>query len=154
MMHYVRSGDFVINLLRDAQDGNEYAFALGALSHYASDTAGHAYVNQAVSIDYPKLRARYGKRVAYEDNPTAHIRTEFGFDVAQVAKQRYAPKSYHDFIGFKVSRPVMEGAFRDTYGIELKDIFSALDLSIGNYRHSVSGIIPKMLRPHCSPRTT
>jgi hypothetical protein len=146
LVHYVRSGDFVVNMLKDAQDVNEYAFALGALAHYASDIAGHPYVNQAVSLDYPKLRQKFGKKVTYEDDPKAHIRTEFGFDVAQVAKERYAPKSYHDFIGFQVSKPVLERAFRDTYGVELKDIFTALDLSIGSYRHSISGVIPEMTK--------
>lgn len=146
LVHYVRSGDFVINLLKDAQDMNEYAFALGALAHYAADISGHPYVNEAVAIDYPKLRKRYGNKVTYEENPTAHIRTEFGFDVAQVAKQRYAPKAYHDFIGFKVAKPLLERAFRETYGIELNNVFKALDLSIGTFRHSISGIIPEMTK--------
>lgn len=146
MVHYVRSGDFVANLLKDSQDANEYAFALGALSHYASDIEGHPYVNRAVAIDYPKLQRRYGKNVSYEDSPTAHIRTEFGFDVAQVAKERYAPKSYHDFIGFKVSKPLLERGFRETYGIELKDMFATLDLSIGTFRHSISSVIPEMTK--------
>src|SRR5258708_6258814 len=123
LVHYVRSGDFVVNMLKGAQDANEYAFALGALAHYASDIAGHPYVNQAVAMDYPKLRAKFGDRVTYEENPTAHIRTEFGFDVAQVAKGRYAPQSYHDFIGFKVSKPALERAFLETYGTELKHTF-------------------------------
>lgn len=146
MVHYVRSGDFVANLLKDAQDANEYAFALGALSHYASDVEGHPYVNRAVALDYPNLQRRYGKSVSYEDSPTAHIRTEFGFDVAQVAKERYAPKSYHDFIGFKVSKPLLERAFRETYGIELNDMFATLDLSIGTFRHSISTVIPEMTK--------
>lgn len=146
LVHYVRSGDLVANMLKDAQDANEYAFALGALSHYAADAAGHPYINQAVAIDYPKLRRRYGSKVTYEDNPKAHIRTEFGFDVAQVAKQRYAPKAYHDFIGFQVSKPLLERAFRETYGIELKDVFKTLDLSIGTFRRSVSSIIPEMTK--------
>ena len=146
LLHYVRSGDFVSNMLKDAQDVNEYAFALGALAHYVSDIQGHPYVNRAVAVDYPKLARRYGQSVTYEDDPKAHIRTEFGFDVAQVAKQRYAPQSYHDFIGFKVSKPLLERAFRETYGIELKDIFTALDIAIGTYRHSVSGIIPEMTK--------
>ena len=146
MVHYVRSGDFVANLLKDSEDANEYAFALGALSHYASDIEGHPYVNRAVAMDYPKLQRRYGKSVSYEDSPTAHIRTEFGFDVAQVAKERYAPKSYHDFIGFKVSKPLLERAFRETYGIELKDMFATLDLSIGGFRHSISSVIPEMTK--------
>ena len=146
LVHYARSGDFVANMLKEAQDVNEYAFALGALAHYASDIEGHPYVNRAVAIDYPKLEQRYGKSVTYEDSPKAHIRTEFGFDVAQVAKQRYAPQSYHDFIGFKVSKPLLERSFRETYGIELKDVFTTLDLAIGTYRRSVSTIIPEMTK--------
>ena len=135
-----------MNMLKDAQDANEYAFALGALAHYVSDIEGHPYVNRAVAVDYPKLERRYGKSVTYEDDPKAHIRTEFGFDVAQVAKQRYAPKAYHDFIGFQISKPLWERAFLETYGIELKDMFGTLDLSIGTFRHSISGIIPEMTK--------
>ena len=146
LVHYVRSGDFVATMLKDAQDVDEYAFALGALAHYASDAEGHPYVNRAVALDYPKLRRRFGNEVTYEDDPKAHIRTEFGFDVAQVAKQRYAPQSYHDFIGFKVSKPLLERSFRETYGIELKDVFSTLDLSIGTFRRSISTIIPEMTK--------
>ena len=33
LVHYVRTGDFVEALLRESQDVNEYAFALGALAH-------------------------------------------------------------------------------------------------------------------------
>src|SRR6202158_1103953 len=65
LVHYVRSGDFVRELLLESQDVNEYAFALGALSHYASDIAGHPAVNQAVAIQYPKLRAKFGESVRY-----------------------------------------------------------------------------------------
>jgi len=106
LVHYVRSGDFVRELLLESQDVNEYAFALGALSHYASDIAGHPAVNQAVAIEYPKLRAKYGKSVRYAENKTAHLKTEFGFDTVQVAKNRYASQQYHDFIGFQVSKPL------------------------------------------------
>ena len=103
LAHYVRSGDFVRELLLESQDANEYAFAMGALAHYASDIAGHPAVNQSVAIEYPKLRAKYGNSVNYAENKTAHIRTEFGFDMVQVAKSRYASQQYHDFIGFQVS---------------------------------------------------
>src|SRR5579872_2818432 len=61
LVHYVRTGDFVLELLHQSQDANEYAFALGALSHYASDIDGHPAVNEAVALRYPKLRAKYGK---------------------------------------------------------------------------------------------
>ena len=89
LVHYVRSGDFVLELLKESQTADEYAFALGALSHYASDIAGHPSVNQAVSLTYPKLRARFGPFVLYAQDKTAHLRTEFGFDMAQVAKERF-----------------------------------------------------------------
>src|ERR1700685_1334516 len=61
LTHYVRSGDFVLALLRDAKELNEYAFALGALSHYAADNDGHSMgTNRAVPILYPKLEKKYG----------------------------------------------------------------------------------------------
>lgn len=146
IVHYVRSGDFVEALLDEAVDVNEYAFALGALSHYAADITGHPFVNEAVAENFPKLKARYGPAVTFEQNPKAHIQTEFGFDVVQVAKQRYTPDAYHDFIGFQVSKPALERAFLKTYGIKLEEIFANVDLSIGTFRRSVSGVIPQMTR--------
>ncbi len=147
LVHYVRSGDFVVNLLADAQDVNDYAFALGALAHYAADNNGHPVAtNQVVPMLYPKLRVKYGQTVTYQDDPTAHLRTEFGFDVVEVAQGHYAPEAYHDFIGFQVSKPLLERAFNDTYGIELKSIFTSLDLALGSYRHSVSAVIPAMTK--------
>ena len=126
--HYVRSGDFVRELLLESQDANEYAFALGALSHYASDIAGHPAVNLAVAIEYPKLQAKYGKSVRFAQDKTAHLKTEFGFDMVQVAKNRYASEQYHDFIGFKVSKSLLERAFPVVYGVELKDVLPHADL--------------------------
>ncbi len=147
LVHYVRSGDFVVNLIRESQDLDEYAFALGALAHYAADTSGHSIaVNPSVAIEYPKLRREYGDRVTYEDDPTAHIRVEFSFDVLQVARGNYAPKAYHDFIGFKVAKPVLERAFRDTYSLDFKDVFKSVDLALGTYRHTVGTIIPDITR--------
>jgi Zinc dependent phospholipase C len=143
LVHYVRTGDFVQALIRDSQDLNEYAFALGALAHYAADNQGHRVaVNLAVPMLYPKLRAKYGDTIAYDQNPTAHLRTEFGFDVLEVAKGRYAPDAYRDFIGFQVSKPLLEKAFQETYSVELKSVFSDFDLSVGTYRYSVSQAIP------------
>ena len=147
LVHYVRSGDFIEALLRESQDINEYAFALGALAHYAADNDGHTIaVNRAVPVLYPKLQAKYGNKVTYVEDPTAHLRTEFGFDVVQVARGRYRSEDYHDFIGFKVSRPLLERAFKATYGIEMKDIFTNLDLALSTYRRSVSVIIPRMTK--------
>ena len=147
LTHYVRSGDFVVALIRESQDLNEYAFALGALAHYAADNSGHRIAtNLAVPILYPELRTKFGKTVTYWDNPLSHIRTEFGFDVLQVAQGRYAPDRYRAFIGFQVAKPVLERAFRDTYGIDIKDVFGNLDLALGSFRYSVGSIIPGMTR--------
>src|SRR5579864_7510213 len=113
LTHYVRSGDFIVALIRESQDLNEYAFALGALAHYAADNQGHPIgVNRAVPILYPELGSKFGKTVTYWDNPLSHIRTEFGFDVLQVAQGRYATDQYRKFIGFKVSKPLLERADR------------------------------------------
>jgi hypothetical protein len=152
LVHYVRSGDFVLELIKESQNADEYAFALGALSHYASDITGHPAVNQSVAITYPKLRAKFGPIVLYAQDKTAHIRTEFGFDMAQVAKQRYASQQYHDFIGFEVSKELLERVFPVVYGIQLKDVLPHEDLAIGSFRYSVSSLIPHMtqvaLRTH------
>ena len=144
LVHYVRSGDFVRELLLESQDVDEYAFALGALSHYAADIAGHPAVNQSVAIEYPKLRAKYGKSVRYAQDKTAHLKTEFGFDTVQVAKNRYASQQYHDFIGFQVSKPLLERVFPVVYGMELKDVLTHEDLAVGSYRFAVSRLIPHM----------
>jgi hypothetical protein len=144
LLHYVRSGDFVREMRLQSQDVNEYAFALGALSHYASDIAGHPAINQSVAILYPKLRAKFGKSVRYAQNKTAHLKTEFGFDMVQVAKNRYASEQYHNFIGFKVSKSLLERVFPLIYGIELNSVLPHPDLAIGSYRFSISRLIPEM----------
>jgi hypothetical protein len=144
MLHYVRSGDFVSNLIREANSADEYAFALGALAHYTSDTYGHPAVNQATAREFPKLRERFGPVVTYAQDPSAHLRTEFGFDVLEVAQRRYAPQAYHDFIGFQVAKPVFERAFADTYGLDLNQVMTHEDLAIGTYRRTVSILLPKM----------
>ncbi len=144
LVHYVRSGDFVRELLLESQNADEYAFALGALSHYAADIAGHPAVNRSVAIAYPKLQAKYGKSVRYAQDKTAHLKTEFGFDMVQVAKNRYASQQYHAFIGFQVSKPLLERVFPLVYGLELKDVLTHEELAVGSYRFSVSRLIPRM----------
>jgi hypothetical protein len=146
LTHYVRSGDFIVNLINEANDLNEYAFALGALAHYSADNMGHPAINESVALLFPKLREKYGSHVTYEDNPKAHIRTEFGFDMTQVAKNRYTSDRYHDFIGFEISKPVLERAFQDTYGMPLSNVLPNEDLAIGTFRRAISHIIPEMTR--------
>ncbi len=146
LAHYVRSGDLVHNLLLEAQDINEYAFALGSMAHYASDNYGHPIgVNPSVPLVYPNAR-KFGKSVPYEEDKTDHLKMEFAFDVLQVAQGHYAPQAYHDFIGFKVAKPVLERAVRKTYGVELKDMFLSIDLALGTYRRTIGRIIPEMTK--------
>jgi hypothetical protein len=146
LTHYVRTGDFIVNLLNESSDLNEYAFALGALAHYSSDNCGHPTINRSVAMQYPKLRKKFGPEVTYEDDPKAHIRTEFGFDMVQVAKNRYTSDRYHDFIGFEVAKPVLERAFLDTYSVPLSDVIKDEDLAIGTFRRAIGTIIPEMTR--------
>ena len=147
LTHYVRSGDFVAALIREARDVNEYAFALGALAHYASDNNGHKLAtNRAVGVLYPKLAGEFGPQVTFWDKPSAHLKTEFGFDVLQVAAGEYASEDYRDFIGFEISEPVLERAFYATYGIEFKDVFANTGLTVGTFRFSVGSLIPNMTK--------
>jgi hypothetical protein len=147
LTHYVRSGDFVLALLRDAKDLNGYAFALGALGHYAADNDGHRIgTNRAVPILYPNLEKKYGDSVTYEEDPLAHVKTEFGFDVLEVAQGRFAPDAYHDFIGFGVSVSLLEQAFQETYGLDLKSVLSDEEKVLGSYRYDVSQLLPKATR--------
>jgi hypothetical protein len=147
LLHYVRSGDFVEAMIRDARDLNEYAFAIGALGHYASDNVGHPEaVNKAVALMFPKLRQKFGSTITYVDAPASHVIVEFSFDIVQAAAGAYLPESYHQFIGFKVATPLLERAFRETYSMEVKDVFGDEELAISTYRRSVSELIPELTR--------
>jgi hypothetical protein len=147
LVHYVRSGDFVNTLLQEAHDVNEYAFALGFLCHYMADKHGHLLgTNRCVPIVYPEMKKKYGSIVTFEEDKTSHKRLEFSFDVLQLAKGNYASKAYHDFIGFQVSRPVMERAFLKTYGVDINSIFRSLSVSIESFRWSVKNLFPALTR--------
>lgn len=145
LLHYVRSGDFIMNLLSEAKDLNEYAFALGAVAHYISDKDGHpGAVNLAVSMVYPAVQKEFGDTVSYAEDPIAHRRMEFSFDVLQVARGKYAPKSYHDFIGFEVALPLLERTFLLTYGLQMKDVYADIPLAINTFRWSVKTFMPEL----------
>lgn len=147
LVHYVRSGDFIEALIREARSIDEYAFALGALAHYSCDTMGHPLaVNRAVPLMYPKLRQRFGDRVVFADSPARHLMVEFAFDVLHVAGASYVAQAYRDRIGFEVAKSSLERAFRATYGLELKELFLDEDLAIGTYRKAVSTTIPEISR--------
>jgi hypothetical protein len=147
LTHYVRSGDFIVNLIADSQDLNEYAFALGALSHYAADNNGHRLAtNVTVPLLFPNLRLKFGNTITYADDPFSHSKTEFGFDVFQAAKTRYASAAYKSFIGFEVAKPVLERAFQDTYGIRIEKVFLSIDLAIGSYRRAIGTVLPALTK--------
>ena len=145
MVHYVRSGDFVNALLDDARDINEYAFALGFLCHYMADKYGHSLAtNKSVPIVYPKVGQKYGSIVTYEEDHISHKRVEFAFDVLQTVQGDYTSIAYHDFIGFEVSQPLLERAFKETYGMDLNEIFTDLPLSIATLRWSFKKLFPAL----------
>jgi len=147
LLHYARSGAFVTALVRGAGDVNEYAFALGALSHYASDNNGHPIAtNKVVPMMYPKLRAKFGDDIPYEEAPKEHILVEFAFDVLHVAAGTYAPQAYHQFIGFQVAEPLLERVFLQTYALEMGDLFLDRSLAVGTFRHAVATTIPGMTK--------
>jgi hypothetical protein len=147
LTHYIHSGDFILNMLAQSQDVDEYAFALGSLAHYAADNIGHPLaVNKSVPILYPKVRRKIGPVATYEDDETDHLRMEFAFDVSQVAEHHYAPDAYHAFIGFEVSKALLERAFQATYNVPLTEVSKNLDLALGTYRWTVSSLIPEITR--------
>ena len=147
LTHYVRSGDFVRNMLAEARDRNDYAFALGSLAHYAADLNGHPEgTNKAMASVYPDLKAKFGDIITYEQAPKQHTQLEFAFDVVQLASGKYRNSDYHQKIGFQVSKATLERAFLKTYGLELGQVIVNVDLSIASFRFAVSQLIPTAAR--------
>jgi len=135
LLHYVRTGDFVNALATEASTPQEYAFALGALAHYEADRIGHPDVtNRAVAVMYPKLAKEHGERVTYADSPSAHLETEFRFDILQVARRAEIPGLFEHAMDFQVPRPLLERAFRKVYGLELDDLFTSYEVALATYR--------------------
>jgi hypothetical protein len=147
LTHYVRSGDFVVNLLRNAHTADELAFAIGSLSHYIGDTVGHSTaINLSVPVEFPKLKERYGININYAEDPHAHVQTEFAFDVNQLSKRRFAPSAYVKYVGLEVPRDLLRKAFFETYGLNLPDIIGTKETSIRVYRYAVRRFLPNIAR--------
>lgn len=146
LTHYVRTGDFVRQLIRDSKNLNELAFAYGALAHYSADTGGHPAVNLSVALTYPQLKPEFGKEVTYEQDTKAHLKVEFGFDMYQVVTHRYAQQDYHDRLGFRVAEDLLERSFAATYGLPFKRVFKRPHLAIGSYRFAISRMLPEVTR--------
>jgi hypothetical protein len=147
LTHYVRSGQFIENLIAQAQTLEEYAFALGSLAHYAGDEQGHTIaVNVVQPMLYPEDRKKFGAVVTYAQDPANHLKTEFSFDVLQVARGYYAPQAYHDFIGFGVAPELLDRALFETYCLHMADIFKDPKKAVNSYRHDASTLIPRATR--------
>lgn len=143
LTHYVRTGDFVAWLLHNAQTVDEYAFAIGALSHYLGDSIGHSEaINLATADEFSNLKNKFGPSVTYGESPHAHIRTEFAFDVGELSATEFASPSYMRHIGFKVPRKFLEDAFVHTYGFDIHQILGRARPSLKSYRTSVRTFIP------------
>ncbi|MFI5186210.1 MAG: zinc dependent phospholipase C family protein [Chitinophagales bacterium] len=147
LLHYVRSGDFVEVILSEAQNVNEYAFALGVLCHYNADNYGHKLgVNVCVPIIYPKMKKKFGDVVTYDENHLSHLRTEFAIDVLQTARGNYSSETYHDYIGFQVAKPVLERAFFKTYGLDVNNLFGDFSRTVGTFRWIVKSFFPTITK--------
>jgi hypothetical protein len=135
LLHYVRTGDFYERAVKEAGTPQEYAFALGMLAHYEADTIGHPEgTNLAVPMIYPELAEKYGASATYADSPSAHLETEFRFDILQVAHRREVPKLFEHSVEFKVPRDFLERVFQETYGFKLDDLFENYDVAVNTYR--------------------
>jgi len=146
LTHYVRSGDFVVNLFRNAGNADELAFAIGALSHYIGDAIGHSTAtNLAVPVEFPKLRDKFGNTVNYAEGAHQHVQTEFAFDINEIAKSRFAPVHYLRHVGLEVPTKQLALAFYQTYG--LREDFSDTRhsrINVGAYRFAVHRFIPRI----------
>jgi hypothetical protein len=143
LTHYVRSGDFVAWLLSHARSLDEYAFAIGALSHYIGDSIGHSEaINRATGVAFPKLANRFGPSVTYDESPHSHIRTEFAFDIAELSDGDFPSPDYLEHIGFKVPRKFLEEAFQQTYGFDIHEVLGRAHPALRSYRTSVRYFIP------------
>ena len=146
LTHYVRSGDFVVNLFRNAGNADELAFAVGALSHYIGDSVGHSEAtNLAVPIEFPRLEAKYGHTVNYAEGEHQHVQTEFAFDINEIAHQRFAPVHYLRHVGLEVPTKQLALAFYQTYGLQ-EDFTDTRHhrINVSGYRFSVHRFIPRI----------
>lgn len=145
LTHYVRPGDFILSLIDNAQNSDELAFAIGALSHYIGDTIGHSEaINEAVGVEFPKLAKKYGPIVTYDEGEHPHVRTEFAFDVNQISKRRFAPSAYLNHVGLAVPVPLLRRALFQTYGVDLYDVIGHRRPVLTGYRFAVRSFLPRI----------
>jgi hypothetical protein len=142
LLHYVRTGDFIDALLASAKTVDEYAFALGAAAHYLVDTIGHPEAtNRAVAEIYPSLRKKYGDSVTYAEDHSAHLTTEFRFDVLEMSRNKRSRDLFQHTMQFQVAERLLNEAFEKTYGLRLDDLFASTDVAILTYRFTFRTLI-------------
>jgi hypothetical protein len=145
LTHYVRTGDFVVNLFRDAHSADELAFAVGALSHYVGDSIGHAEAtNISVPVEFPALRAKYGSDVNYAEGRHQHVQTEFAFDIDEIAHHRMAPVRFLRHIGLKVPVQQLALAYYQTYGLSGEFSPRRQRINVREYRFMVHTFFPRV----------
>jgi hypothetical protein len=146
LTHYVRTGDFVVNLFRNAHTADQLAFAIGALSHYVGDSIGHSEAtNLAVPVEFPRLRREYGAVVTYGEDEHAHVQTEFAFDINEIAHHRLAPLAYLRHVGLQVPTQQLAAAFYQTYGLsEDFSVARTRRINVGGYRFATRTFIPRI----------
>jgi hypothetical protein len=145
LTHYVRSGDFVVSLFRNAHNADELAFAVGALSHYVGDAIGHSEAtNLSVPVEFPRLRAKYGREVSYAEGEHQHVQTEFAFDIDEVAHHRMAPVRFLRHIGLKAPVKQLALAYYQTYGLSDEFLPRRRRFNVREYRFVVQSFIPSV----------
>ena len=147
LTHYVRSGDFVVEPAQGSLRPERICLCprrAGALLRRQLRPSHHQSGRRRSNS--PSCERKFGKEVTYEDNPKAHIRTEFGFDVTQVAKNRYTSDRYHDFIGFEILQTRAGAGLSENLWRAAKRVISDEDLAIGTFRRAISKVIPEMTR--------
>jgi hypothetical protein len=146
----VRSGDYIVALIRESQDLNEYAFALGALAHYAADNSGHSHrVNVTVPLLLPQAARRsIGKIVTYADDPARalqdRIRLRCVSGIARPLRARRV-QGLHRLRGRQAGHGACPSS--KTYGMKLRTGLSLnVDLAIGSYRRAVGTVLPPLTK--------
>jgi Zinc dependent phospholipase C len=145
LTHYVRSGDFVRSLFRNAHTADEAAFAIGALAHYIGDSIGHSQAtNPSVAMAFPKLEKKYGPSVNYAEGKNAHGQVEFAFDINQAAKRHLAPYDYVQHVGLDVSWSQLAAAFHETYGFPISELLGHYHNALRSYRFGARRFLPEL----------
>jgi len=63
-----------------------------------------------------------------------------------VEAARLVSHDYHDSIGFKVSKPLLNRAFKETYGLDIRDVLFNEDLALATYRYAAGKTIPRVTK--------